>query len=166
MVLETSSFYTEEDSMQLTEVTPSSLVAGFGCAITRQENCLVAGSDFETLFIDHYLTLVITNDGTNKKYPRPIKLSVLLSQYVEPCNVGVKITESDTPTIVVILQPNESLEGIKLAELAQEDTTSVVTIIWIKNTDTGIVTIQVWGMATVGHDAFQPIIHKRNGNRP
>ena len=146
-----------EVTMQLKAVMPKTDINGFDCEIVQQSGCLVAGAAYETLFIDHYLKLVTKNDGTNQKYPRHLTLTLLITQYVEPCNIGIQVSQSDTAVCVLVLHHYESLSGIRVTEISHEEAASAVLILWITDTRNNSVSTFVIGLVTAGYDAFQPL---------
>lgn len=153
----------EEEAMLLTTICPETQVPGFVCDITRKsESILGTGSLYDTLFIDYYLQVSISNNGTNSAYPHPFILNVLVTQYVEPCNIGIAIGETDAPTIVIALQHYETLIGITIVEMTPSEETSVVCIVRTKDSRCGTTATQVWGLATVGHKSFQEIPHNES----
>ncbi len=140
--------------MQLKAVCPKATVDGFDAEVVLFEPCLFAGSLFETLFIDHYLRLKTTNDGSNSKYPVPLSLTLLITQYVEPCEILINLPDKDPSVGIVILEHYQSLTGVRVVEITQESGKAVALIIWIKDERHHTTITQAYLIATEGATSF------------
>ncbi len=134
--------------MQLKTVCPKTAVNGFDAEIVLFEPCLFAGQLFETLFIDHYVRVRTVNDGSNPKYPIAASLTLLITQYIEPCNIQITLPDSDPQVGIIILEHYQSLTGIRVAEIDQTRGKAVVLIIWIKDSRNQTTHTQVYVVAT------------------
>ena len=133
--------------MQLQATCPKTTVDGFDAEIVLLKPCLFAGRLFETLFIDHYVRLTTVNDGSNSKYPVPTSLTLLITQYVEPCKIEITLPDTDPQVGIVILEHYQSLTGVRVVEIKQPGGTAVGLIIWIKDERNNSTHTQVYVVA-------------------
>jgi hypothetical protein len=99
--------------MYLQAVAPRVTVAGFSVTVERSNSNLALDQLHETLFIDYYFLITITNDGSNQRYRQQFVTPFIISQFTDM--VIAPVQSIDGPPIIM-LTPDEQLNAILLFE--------------------------------------------------
>lgn len=100
--------------MQLPTVFPHNAIDGIFATADRHEGTIVKSEAFRKHFIDHYLEVRISCDGSNPNYPKVDCKRAIFSQYIGGCNIGLR--SSDPNSVIIILKADQRLERIRLTE--------------------------------------------------
>ena len=116
--------------MALRAVIPENDIDGFEVNILKCSGSLVKNTDFSDLFIDHYLLVTVFNNGNNRQYSQPSGVRILISQLTEKKKVIVETASDD---LIIILEPEQQLQAIKVCEICQLDGKKAVLLMMIRD---------------------------------
>jgi hypothetical protein len=129
----------------LKAVLPQNRVDGFDIEIIQQDCCLIAGKQHELLFSSRYVEVNISCDGSNRDYPEPSSLKLLITQFAtDDESVGIAVTPDFG---LIILKHYQTLEGSGVFEITQGNHQTAVLILWIKDNQMKSTEIAVYTLA-------------------
>lgn len=140
---------TGRDDMQLCNITPYNGIDGFGIDSLRKDSSLLGESLHSSLLIDYHLEVRIWSTGTNYRYPASKKIRILISQFIDSCDL--RFGGQDPEAIIVVLEVYQTLEMVRLVEACVGDAGGYkpYLLLAVKDTRNGGVYTQVW-------DIFKP----------